>query len=358
MVATLLFENYYAGIVADLEVIINSNQDLKEQFEKGFLAQDRNSPWYRGSTDDFYVFFKEWLVFNPRLKTSREYIDKFVSYYTLPNHMGSIKEAAKAIRDPRFSSWLKLFVEARGKYLDSPDSRYIVNEWARESEINIGLYEIPPNGFNSFNEFFSRKLKQGVRPIYGEADPLALVSPADCQVWEDSGWLSSRGNVEVKEDKYNLDELIGDSKVSKKYKNGKAAVCFLMLDNYHRFHSPVDGKITYKKEMDGLYFGAKGFVDYFHERRRSVYEIQTKNGKHIAVSSIGIGTISSVSLTQSVGDDVNKGDEIGSFSYGGSALVLLFEPGMLDGFVFDKSEHPFRYRMTKVLMGQSLGKLR
>ncbi len=344
-----------SAVVEKLEVIFDNNNDLKEKFSIGFRVQPSTSIWKDRTIEDFYPFFENWLVFNPRLESSKEYVDKFSEFYVLPNHQGAIPEARNSVRDKRFADWLKEFVIARGEYLDSGESVDIVTEWAKENAVSIGQYKIPAKGFSSFNEFFSRELQEGVRPIYAVDNHAALISPADCDVWKDSGWLSKQSQIEVKGDKYDLACLIGDDKVSNKYINGSALVCFLMPDNYHRFHSPVTGKVTYRKDMDGLYFGTKGFVDYFHERRRSVLEIKMNNAHHVAVVSVGIATISSVELFKNVGNDVRKGDEIGKFEFGGSALVLLFEPNTLKSVIFEDALKSYKFRSTRFMMGQLLG---
>ena len=166
---------------------------------------------------------------------------------------------------------------------------------------------------------------------------------------EDSNWLQGKTEVKVKGDRYNLKELIGDGKIAQKYLNGSGIVCFLLPHNYHRFHSPLEGNIVYKKDIDGLYFGTKGFLDYFHSRRRSVYEIKSKYEKHIAIVAVGIATISSVKLKHNEGQNISKGQELGHFEYGGSTLILLFEPKFLKNTILKDDQK------VSIKMGEELG---
>jgi len=347
----------YSQVVIALKNLFDNNPDLRNKFSTGFASQPDTSFWKGKSIIDFYPFFEEWLHFNPRLSTTREYINKFGEFYKLPHYKGNIEIARKAIRDKRFAKWLKSFVKARGDYLSSSDSKSIVADWAREKSATIGQYVVPKNGFTSFNDFFSRQIKVGARPIYAQDDASALIAPADCDVWRNSSWLSNDSNVKVKGDDYNLVQLLGDEIIASKYKNGEALVCFLNTDNYHRFHAPIAGVVTYRKDMDGLYFGMKGFTDHFHESRRSALEIRSANGRHVAISAVGIATISSVTLNKNVGTKVNKGDEIGKFEFGGSSLVILFEPGYLKSVIFDDVSAIYKFRSTRVSMGQFLGRL-
>jgi phosphatidylserine decarboxylase len=338
-------------VISSLEVLFHENPDLVEKFEQGFKAQPNTSCWKGKDYKSLYFFFKEWLYFNPLLSTTKEYTDKFSKFYVLPNHRGSIQPALEAVRDERFVVWLESFVKARGKYLSSSSSIGLIPNWAKEETISIGQYIIPDKGYSSFNDFFSRKIKDGARPIYKIDDPSVVISPADCDVSRNSEWTK----LEVKGDKYSINELLGDSGVADKYKGGVALVCFLNADNYHRFHSPISGQVTFRKDMDGLYFGTKGFFDYFHERRRSAIEIKSRSGKHVAISAVGIGTISSVSLAAKVGDDLIKGDEIGKFMFGGSSLVIFFEPDNFHSAIFDAATKLYKFRSTRMQMGQLLG---
>ncbi|MDH3998628.1 MAG: phosphatidylserine decarboxylase [Desulfuromonadales bacterium] len=350
-------EELHENVIAQLVSLFENETELRAKFVYGFIKQPESSPWYGRGIEDFYSFFANWLKFNPRIETAKKYIDEFKMFYTLPEHRGSIPEAREAVIDEKFAEWLKLFVVARGEYLKSSESKSIVKEWAEENAVAIGQCEIPKGGFSSFNDFFTRRLAPGVRPIYAKDDRSSLVSPADCNVWRDSKWLESDSDIRVKGDSYDLVALLGDEQVSKKYRNGSALTCMLMPDNYHRFHAPVSGLVTYRKDMDGLYFGSKGFFDYFYERTRSVVELKMDNGKHVAIASIGIATISSVSIFKDVGDTVGKGEELGMFEYGGSAMVLLFEPNSLQSVVFDDIPSEYEVRGTNFMMGQLLGKL-
>ena len=350
--------SFHAGVVTKLIALFEVHSDLKSKFENGFGAQPESSYWHSKSIESLYPFFQEWLIFDPLLNTAKTYIDRFRDFYSLPGHRGQIKEAREAIRDPRFVDWLKKFVEARGAYLNSPLSKPLVDKWIEKKKINIAHYQLPKNGFSSFSEFFTRKIKPGLRPVSGSSDCSIIVSPSDGLVWEDSKWLADKGEkLAVKGDEYNLEELVADKNLANKYRNGKGVVNFLSTHNYHRFHSPADGEVTYRKDLDGLYFGTKGFVSYFHERRRSVCEIQTESGGSLCLVAIGIATISSVVLNPSKGVHLSKGDEIGHFTYGGSAIVLIFSPGTLSHTLLDEESGPYRVETANMRVGQRLGNL-
>jgi phosphatidylserine decarboxylase len=92
-----------------------------------------------------------------------------------------------------------------------------------------------------------------------------------------------------------------------------------------------------------------GWVEYFFQHRRGYFIFETEKFGHVGMVCIGMFTISSISFVTSEGDHVNKGDELGNFAYGGSAIVLLFEPNRVT-FSVPIDEGP-----VQVLMGQEIG---
>jgi hypothetical protein len=94
--------------------------------------------------------------------------------------------------------------------------------------------------------------------------------------------------------------------------------------------------------MDG------GWIEYFFQHRRGYFIFDTAEFGHVAMACVGMFTISSVNFIVGTGQAVNKGTELGNFQYGGSAVILLFEPGRVQFSL------PLT-RPTPVLMGQQIG---
>lgn len=345
-------------VIEALQLLFRNEPSVKRKFENAFAAQPSSSPWHGKSLDAFYPFFSDWLKFDPLPKTAKQYEDEFKSFYFQPRGAGPIVAGLEAVRDEKFSNWLKSFVSARGAYLDSQASSSVVEAWVKENPtINLAQYIVPPEGYSSFNAFFTRSLKAGARPIDSPNDDSIVVSPADSMVWEDSNWLvDSSSTTLVKGDSYSLDSLVADPKVASRYRNGRGMIAFLNPENYHRFHSPVNGTVTHQQELDGLYFGSKGFVDYFHERRRSICELSLPSGGSVCMITVGIATISSVTLQTQLGQQVHKGMELGNFKHGGSAIVLLFTPKLLSRTLFDGTQ-PYVIQTATTLVGHRIGEL-
>jgi phosphatidylserine decarboxylase len=258
------------------------------------------------------------------------------------------------------------FVKLRGDYMDSPASLSIVKEWIEELGSQMDQFVIPPGGFKSFNEFFTREVKQGARPVSSPDDDSVVAAPADCVINMIVDDLTDTTKIPVKTVYLNINELLNDSPFAANFVGGTAVSCILMPNTYHRYHSPVSGMIVESSEnVAGEYFGIKDFPDLldkgdvgygydysvFEHFHRGFFVIETKNYGCVAVIPVGLNTISTVVFKEGFKNiphkdtpkEVKKGDELGYFQYGGSLNILLFEPG--------------RFPSLSLLQGQRIGLL-
>lgn len=189
----------------------------------------------------------------------------------------------------------------------------------------------------------------GVRPIDFSDDPAVFTSPADSSFMNISDRLTSATTVGVKGENLNIYELLGNAPLSKVFINGKAVLCMLNTTDYHRYHAPVPGRIISQRQMAGLYYGMDGgWVEYFFQHRRGYFILNTERFGYVAMVCVGMFTISSVNFYTIQGQTVKKGDEMGNFAYGGSAIVLLFEPGSV-AFTVPLNGPPLHVRMGEML---------
>jgi phosphatidylserine decarboxylase len=217
--------------------------------------------------------------------------------------------------------------------------------YCRAYSVDLSECEIPAQGFESFDAFFTRRLKPGARPV--ERDPSALVSPADGRV-EDIGTIQAGATFLVKGRRYNVAELLGDSAAGAEFEGGRFAVIYLSPRDYHRVHAPVDGVISALRHVPGTLFPVNQLgVTYVpnllaRNERVVVHQRSETHGRVITVlvGAVGVGRIS-VSFDDSVitndrraaglrvyGDApprLARGDELGIFHLG-STVVLFIAP--------------------------------
>ena len=199
------------------------------------------------------------------------------------------------------------------------------------------------SGFGSFDAFFTRELKDGARTF--PADPNIVISPADGRV-DSIGPIDGRC-FSVKGRPYKVDELLGDVGEAERYAGGQGCVVYLSPRDYHRVHSPVRGRIEAVRSMPGDYYpvnaiGVRHVHNLFVRNRRVAIAIDTPKESGLGrvtvvmVAAMVVGRITVTGIdardvppgmqSLSPAADVERGDEIGIFRLGSTAVVF-FEPG-------------------------------
>ena len=330
-------------VVQNLVDMVDTNPTLRAELEDALSDQPPSSYWFSKDLEDMYDFFDEWVVFLPTIDNARLHMDAFYEF------AGSGKGREVVAKEP-FRSWLYEFMMAVGQFMDSSQSAAAVPWWTGDPRINMEDYIIPPGGYQSFNEFFTRSIKPGSRPIDSPHDISVLTSPADCTILKLADTLTSDTKLGVKGESLNIRELLGNDRRADDFINGKAILCMLNTTNYHRYHSPVQGQIVSQHQLAGLYYGMDGgWVEYFFQHRRGYFIFDAQKFEHVAMVCVGMFTISSVSFITAEGDFVEKGQELGNFAYGGSAIILLFEPNHVTFSI------PLDNGPVHVNMGQKIG---
>ena len=328
-------------VVNELRTLLDDKRpDLKNSLIKliAAAAKDKRSYWHkRNSLEEFYTFLDTWRTYTPdQIANAQVYSERFKSLYTKKDRRNKpyyVDAGINLLRDGDFMDWMQKFVRERGAFMDSKESAAVANQWIQNGAVDGSSYVIPEGGFVSFNDFFTRKLKPGARPISNPNNGAVLISPADCRISPIPYALTADRDFEAKGDTYNIAALLGSVELAKPFQGGSAIVCLLYPKDYHRFHAPATGTIVAKGFLDDkhYYYGFKGLVKYFSEYHRAYYLIGTKNSGQVGFVAIGMSDINSVNMPLRVdpGKAIKKGEEIGHFAYGGSAIVLLFEPGIL-----------------------------
>jgi phosphatidylserine decarboxylase len=190
--------------------------------------------------------------------------------------------------------------------------------------------------YSSFQQFFVRHHKPGSRPIYAENDDTIAVVPADCRatVYDTVAetkqfWIKGRG--------WSIAKLIQDNDLAQTWTNGAVGCFRLSPQDYHRYHSPVSGVVEWDKFIPGTFFGVdplavSSSVDVLGENSRHCVCIRSKEfGRvlYVAVGAEDVGTIKFHERFTQKGSQVQKGEEVGVFEFGGSSILVAFESGRI-----------------------------
>lgn len=189
--------------------------------------------------------------------------------------------------------------------------------------------------FKNFNEFFYRELKPDARPCSAPKNPRIIVSPADSRSVV-FNTLDDATKIWVKGREFSVARLLGSAypQDAKRYTNGSLGIFRLAPQDYHRFHIPVDGIMDKPKLIDGEYYtvnpmAIRSALDVYSENVRVIVPIDSVAHGRVTVICVGAMMVGSTVITRKAGERVGRAEELGYFKFGGSTILLLFEPGAM-----------------------------
>jgi len=239
-----------------------------------------------------------------------------------------------------------------GKWYDSSFSKGKIDAVIEKLAIDEDEFALPKESYRSFNQFFTRQLKPDARPF--STDPELIVSPADGRVHV-FPTLDEETFAPVKGHPFNLRKMIPGH--ADRFTNGALAIVRLCPADYHRYHFPCAGDITEDRCIAGALHSVNpialgsGF-DVFGDNQRCYTLIDTEYAGTMCFMEIGAFGVGGIVNTRLAGH-VEKMDEKGYFKFGGSTVVLLFEPGRIR-FYEDLVANSDDGKETLVKVGQPL----
>ena len=210
-----------------------------------------------------------------------------------------------------------------GNMMDQPSSADKIQPFVDEYNIDMNIIQNPK--FNSFNDFFTRKLKAEARPINNDSH--VIISPADGKILAYAD--ISNADFIIKGFRFNVSSFLADAELAKKYKSGSLIVIRLAPYDYHRFHFPVSGEVSKPVLVEGdLYsvnpMALRQMAEIFILNKREYVSISTFQFGDVIMAEVGATMVGSIIQTYEKTNAV-AGNEKGFFKFGGSTVVLLFE---------------------------------
>ena len=265
-------------------------------------------------------------------------------------------------RNPAFNDAIRVILKEWCSFLDSAASQYVLNtgelgwlspsayQYNKLDEFVIPDQSAPHWGFTSYNAYFHRQIKSECRPISSPDDPKVIVSANDGTVFKIAREVKALDEFWLKGQPYSLLNMLNNSPYSGRFIGGDVLQSFLSGANYHRWRAPIAGVVRHAQVVDGLMFSdaesagydptagtySQGYQASVNTRGLVFIESPDPVIGMVCVIPIGITEISSVRIEVKEGDSVKKGDELGRFSYGGSSMCLVFQPGTIKQFTVDE----------------------
>jgi len=266
-------------------------------------------------------------------------------------------------RNTEFNNHLRAVLEEWCLYLDSEKSLDVVTTdclgWLSPESVdanNLDQFVTEEQkkadslhwGFKSYNDFFHRNIISICRPIDGIGNDAVVVSANDGTVNRLARNVKKRAAFFLKSQPYSLENMLDSSDYTDRFVGGDVLQTFLSGHDYHRFHAPISGTVKEMRIVPAFMFAELLSVGYDSSAGTlsQQYEANVNTRGLIFIESddttlgmvclipIGITEISSVRFNEdiNVGSKVTKGKLLGRFSYGGSSLCTVFQPGAIKQF--------------------------
>jgi phosphatidylserine decarboxylase len=248
-------------------------------------------------------------------------------------------EQEKVLHWQKTLGLLKAQSEKMGKEYDDPKSRDHIQPFIDSFKLQDTLQQLKkpdPADYVNFNEFFAREIKEDARPIAEPENDRVVSSPADCRLTifpsvdlATKYWIKGFG--------FTLGKLLGSDEQAARFEGGPIAIARLAPQDYHRWHSPVDGTVKSVSLIPGAYYtvnpqaiNEQGTMDVFCENKRSVMLVERKGtGSPVAIIAVGAMLVGSIEYCDGIkeGAEIKRGECLGAFKYGGSTVIVVFPNG-------------------------------
>jgi phosphatidylserine decarboxylase len=262
---------------------------------------------------------------------------------------------------PEVNARLRMVLNQWSRFLSGPDSVGYLNTespdgwFSKEAGayVDMSLFQCDPSrpayGYTSWNDFFTRLFKPGVRPIAGASDPHIVASACESTPYKLQHPVAALDAFWIKGQPYSLRDIFTArrSDLAAKFAGGTVYQAFLSAYNYHRWHAPVDGVIADAHLVPGTYYSdatsahldpagpnnSQGYITAVAARAVITIDTGAPGLGLVACVFVGMAEISSCIIEVKHGQTVKKGDELGYFQYGGSTHCLIFQPQVQLDFV-------------------------
>lgn len=241
--------------------------------------------------------------------------------------------------------------------------RLEIRAFARSVGVDFSEVRDPIESFRSLQDFFTRALAPGTRPIDPAAD--AVVAPCDGS-WGMAGEIERGTLLQVKGRPYALAGLLGDAEQAMGFEGGAYATFYLSPRDYHRFHAPCAARVVRAVYLPGGLWpvnqaGLEGVDSLFARNERISATMRTASGGTICMVAVGATLVGKVrlefdDLTTNVrepqparrdypppGHPLAKGQEWGRFELG-SSIVMIASAGLMR---LDAAPHGTRLRLGR-----------
>ncbi len=239
-----------------------------------------------------------------------------------------------------------------GWFLNRRISCIAIKPFIKKSGICMDEYE--NRNFKSYNDFFTRKIRPGLRPVDFTSDH--FISPCDGKLTVYP--ITENTEFVIKNTKYTMESFIRNKELAEEYKGGQILVFRLTVDDYHRYCFSDNGYIWNNIRISGVFHTvnptANDYYPIYKENERNLSLFESENFGSMLIIEVGalmVGKI--VNYKENIA--VKRGEEKGRFEFGGSTIVICLKKNAvkIDEDILCNSEENIE---TKVKYGMAIGR--
>ena len=379
---TMLSKNLSSRIhkvIEELNMTITNSPNLTKEAEKMWKAVQRElfRDWCPGPFHEIVHYLKVVLTQAP------PYLPNAPNFYGVPISNMLLcylhtQEGRSFFASPKVNSAMVKIVNTYGEFLETKESLNVLNNGTFGWKGPCALKELDHMkefvynkedkywGFKSWNDFFTRNLKNGTRPIVGRDNNKIVNAFGDNGFLNIEMHLQNNTKMWIKNESYSLFQMFDKNpSLSNRFIGGTALQVFFSATKYHHYHAPVSGNVTYAANKHGIIYavdevnvasnqdklttlknwikyGADGLIEtelyLAHIASRAIIIIENELLGPVALFFIGMTEISSCRIEPRIKNGyengtpayVEKGDKLGYFQFGGSSGAILFTKEVVD----------------------------
>ena len=226
--------------------------------------------------------------------------------------------AGRILLRPFLMPW---FSKAGGWLLSTRLSSFAVKPFAKANRIDLTICK--KNQFTSFNDFFKRELKEGIRKI--DPDPDAFISPCDARLSVYP--VTKDGRFAIKHTEYTLKSLVRSERLANRFDGGLIWIYRLCVDDYHRYIYPEDAAKSENVRIRGIFHTvnpiANDHYPIYKENTREYCLLRTKTFGTLLMMEVGALLVGKIENREDWHASVKRGEEKGNFAFGGSTIIVV-----------------------------------
>ncbi|KAF9224704.1 phosphatidylserine decarboxylase proenzyme-like protein [Gyrodon lividus] len=353
-------EKQLSPVILEFKELIEENAEIFKDFHEMFqqVSPDRNpdQKWITNYLQLLAVLDRI-ITLGPTYSYTSPVVSGVPMYGVLAPFCNT-EAGYRAFTNPKVNAMFHKIFDEWTKFLVSPASRNVLvtteGGWLSPDALRVqgerlGLPfaeawvcrpDQPHMGFTSWDDFFVRRFREKVRPTIEPDNPEFINAACEAITYRVASDVQATDQFWLKEMPYSLGHIFDFDPRASQFVGGTVFQGILSSLDYHRWHSPVDGRVIATRVIPGTYYAARlddnpdpdvvsrsqAFVTAISTRALIFIESDNPNIGLMCFVGVGLGEISTTKVEVKQGDVIKKGDDIGSFHFGGSTHLLIFRP--------------------------------